>query len=67
MQHASTMGEGLEETLQGLQQHFLPLAPIVIVIIDSKEKDQLEKRTIKAIFDQLIEAKQSTNFLSKLV
>jgi hypothetical protein len=61
------MGEGLEETLQGLQQHFLPLAPIVIVIIDSKEKDQLEKRTIKAIFDQLIEAKQSTNFLSKLV
>jgi hypothetical protein len=61
------MGEGLEKTLQGLQQHFSLLAPTIIVIIDSKEEDQLEKRTTKAKSDQLIEAKQSTNFLLELV
>ncbi len=67
LQHAPTMGEGLEKTLQGLQQHFSLLAPTIIVIIDSKEEDQLEKRTTKAKSDQLIEAKQSTNFLLELV
>jgi hypothetical protein len=61
------MGERLEETLQGLQQHFLPATPTVIVISDFLKKNQVEKKTTKTKSDQLVEVEQSADVLSKLV
>jgi hypothetical protein len=63
LQHVTTMGERLEETLQGLQQHFLPPTPTVIVINDLKKKNQVEKKTTKAKSDQLVEVEQLANVL----
>jgi hypothetical protein len=59
----TTMGEGLEETLQGLKQHFLPHTPTIIVISDYEEEEHVEKRVI----DQLVEVEQPKEFLLELV
>jgi hypothetical protein len=56
------MEERLEETLQGFEQTFLPLAPTFIVINDHKE-EEVETKIVKPE----VELKQSTNFSSKPV
>ncbi len=63
LKHATTMGEWLEETLQGLKQHFLPHAPTIIVISDYEKEEHVEKRVV----DQLVEVEQPKDFLTKLV
>jgi hypothetical protein len=47
LQRAPTMG-GVKETLWGLQRHFSPLLPTIIIINDYKEEEHVEKRTTKA-------------------
>jgi hypothetical protein len=49
------MGEGFEETLQGLWRHFSPLAPAIINISDYEEEKQVEKKTTKIEVDKLVE------------
>lgn len=61
MQHVVLMGERLEETLQGLQRHFSPPTPIIIVISDLKKENKIEKKTTKAKSDQSIEVEQLAN------
>ncbi len=38
LKHVTTMGEGLEKTLQGLWIQFPPFAPTFVIISDSKEE-----------------------------
>ncbi len=54
------MGEGLEETSKGLRQHFSPHTPTIIVISDSDDEQQVEKKVV----NQLVEVEQLVDFLS---
>jgi hypothetical protein len=42
---ATTMGEGLEETLQGLKQHFCPMHLQQLLLVTMRKKNMLKRES----------------------